>query len=196
MDLNMPILDGWSATTEIRKSKLNRCSTILALTASTLDDIKDQCMAVGFNEITLKPIRKKSLYSTLERIKVNPADLPTFDEQRLADNFPTKFDLTILKDIAQDFSSRYQHHTNNIRHGVRKKNIDQLKKSVNQLKAMVRKLHFPKCDYILQFLEEINLESQLIPAIDTWLLELEQELENANKILDNYIENADKSQIA
>ena len=196
MDLNMPILDGWSATEEIRKSQLNRCATIIALTASNLEDVKDSCMAAGFNDIALKPIRRKFLYSILETVKVNPATLPTIDENSLTENFPTKVDIILLKDLAQDFTSAYQHLTKKIHHGVKTKSIDQIKKSTHELKGVVRSFYLTKSDYLLQLLEGIDLESQLIPAVDTWLLELEQELENADNLLQQYIEKTDKDQVA
>ena len=58
MDCNMPVLDGFEATIEIRKlSELNQESVyISALTANSREQVKDECLNVGMNYVMTKPV--------------------------------------------------------------------------------------------------------------------------------------------
>ena len=57
MDCLMPEMDGYEATQIIRTgNKINSCSIpILALTASALQETKDQCLQAGMNDFLTKP---------------------------------------------------------------------------------------------------------------------------------------------
>lgn len=59
MDINMPIMDGLTATQAIRSS----CSEIpiLAHSAFVHDQFNDNCLSYGFNDFIEKPVRKKIL---------------------------------------------------------------------------------------------------------------------------------------
>ena len=64
MDLQMPIMDGYTAAEEIRK--LSSTIPILALTADTMNDVLEKVMKSGMNDMISKPfqpdeIRKKIL---------------------------------------------------------------------------------------------------------------------------------------
>lgn len=55
MDVSMPIIDGYEATSAIRKIK--GCKTpIIATTAYSENEIMKKCMDVGMNDFLLKPI--------------------------------------------------------------------------------------------------------------------------------------------
>jgi signal transduction histidine kinase/CheY-like chemotaxis protein len=59
MDCQMPGLDGFEATQSIRK--VNQTCPILALTANTVEDIQEQCLACGMNLVLFKPINLEQL---------------------------------------------------------------------------------------------------------------------------------------
>ncbi len=64
MDLQMPIMNGFDATTYIR-NKLNLQLPIIALTADVTSVDGDKCIAVGMNDYISKPIDEKLLYSKI-----------------------------------------------------------------------------------------------------------------------------------
>jgi CheY-like chemotaxis protein len=71
MDVQMPVMDGFVATKNIRdweKENGLQPTPIIALTAHAMKDIDIQARAVGCNICLSKPIRKKTLLSTLEKI--------------------------------------------------------------------------------------------------------------------------------
>jgi signal transduction histidine kinase/CheY-like chemotaxis protein len=69
MDCQMPIMDGYEVTAEIRK---NECSTskhvpIIAMTASAMEGDKERCIDAGMDDYLSKPVSQVSLYQTLKR---------------------------------------------------------------------------------------------------------------------------------
>ncbi len=67
MDLHMPIMDGFTATAEIRKQTRYAQLPVIAFSASLSDEDKQHCLAVGMNDYVDKPFNKIALLATLER---------------------------------------------------------------------------------------------------------------------------------
>lgn len=63
MDLQMPVMDGYEATKEIRK--FNTETPIIALTASALLDSKEVSKLIGMNDHVTKPFKPDELYTKL-----------------------------------------------------------------------------------------------------------------------------------
>ena len=66
MDLQMPVMNGFQATTYIRK-KLNLNIPIIAMTASALRNEKLKCFELGMNEYITKPFVPAELFKQLHR---------------------------------------------------------------------------------------------------------------------------------
>lgn len=67
MDVQMPVMNGYEATTEIRKLKSGSQTPIIALTAGTVVGEKEKCLEVGMNDYTSKPIVKEVLQEIILR---------------------------------------------------------------------------------------------------------------------------------
>lgn len=68
MDCNMPGLDGFQATQRIRMAESSNCRTpIVALTACTSQEEREQCLAAGMDDFLAKPIRPQTLKEMLAR---------------------------------------------------------------------------------------------------------------------------------
>jgi len=68
MDLQMPVMDGLTATREIRQLEAGRPMTpIVALTANAMSGQLERCLEAGMNAFLTKPLEIARLYETLER---------------------------------------------------------------------------------------------------------------------------------
>ena len=63
MDIQMPIMNGYEATTEIRKT--NSDTIIIAITAGIITGEKEKCLEAGMNDFIIKPVDKSLFETTL-----------------------------------------------------------------------------------------------------------------------------------
>jgi CheY-like chemotaxis protein len=66
MDIQMPIMNGYDATVEIRKLPNTKHIPIIALTAGTVKGEKEKCIEYGMNDYIPKPIDKELLKRIIE----------------------------------------------------------------------------------------------------------------------------------
>ncbi len=67
MDMQMPVMDGITATREIRKTHLAKHLPIIALTANALEEDREACLAAGMNDYLAKPIKPAALQQIIHK---------------------------------------------------------------------------------------------------------------------------------
>ncbi|MBF0140022.1 MAG: response regulator [Magnetococcales bacterium] len=73
MDLQMPVMDGFTASRTIRSDPQFADLPIIAMTANAMAGDREKCLLVGMNEHVSKPIHPPTLFETLRRfIKLRP----------------------------------------------------------------------------------------------------------------------------
>ena len=66
MDVQMPVLDGISATRRIR-SNFDRQPVIIAMTANAMAEDREECISAGMNDYISKPINMEELVNVLKK---------------------------------------------------------------------------------------------------------------------------------
>ena len=92
MDCQMPEMDGFEATRNIRQQgskALNPCIPIIAMTALTMQGDREKCIQAGMNDFIAKPVQQKELAEMLARwlaitIATSHSDLLIFFKQNYA----------------------------------------------------------------------------------------------------------------
>jgi two-component system sensor histidine kinase/response regulator len=65
MDMQMPLMDGVTATKEIRKDRRFDSLPLVAMTANAMQGDRDRCLAAGMNDHVAKPIEPDDLWKAL-----------------------------------------------------------------------------------------------------------------------------------
>jgi CheY-like chemotaxis protein len=68
MDVNMPVMDGYTATKKIRQSREPYSDVpIIALTADAMEEDRERCRKAGMNDFVSKPFRLKEIESIMKK---------------------------------------------------------------------------------------------------------------------------------
>jgi PAS domain S-box-containing protein len=65
MDMQMPVMDGITATKELRKTFDPKALTIVAMTANAMQQDKERCLEAGMQDFVTKPIEPEELWRAL-----------------------------------------------------------------------------------------------------------------------------------
>lgn len=68
MDLSLPVLDGWTATQQIRANLNIKQMPIISLTAHALIGDREKALAVGCNDYDTKPVDFTRLLEKIENL--------------------------------------------------------------------------------------------------------------------------------
>ncbi len=67
MDCQMPRMDGFAATVEIRARQDADAAPIIAMTASSMPEDRERCREAGMDDFVAKPVRPDDLDAVLRR---------------------------------------------------------------------------------------------------------------------------------
>ncbi len=93
MDLQMPVMDGYTAARAIRRNDACLNIPIIAMTANAMEGDREKCLAAGMNDHVAKPIDPKALYTTLAKwimpeVREVPEHLQTTDNSQYIGEVP------------------------------------------------------------------------------------------------------------
>jgi two-component system, sensor histidine kinase and response regulator len=114
MDCQMPVMDGYEATAELRRRERNGTHLpIIALTAHAFDGERERCQAAGMDDFLSKPVRADELAAALERFTGPVISLTTLEMLREAVGGDER-----LERILDVFISQAETHIETIAHAI------------------------------------------------------------------------------
>lgn len=72
MDIQMPVMDGYSATAALRQHGYKK--PIVAFTAHAFEDERERCLNIGFTDFLSKPIKKRALVECIAKYRKYKTD--------------------------------------------------------------------------------------------------------------------------
>jgi PAS domain S-box-containing protein len=179
MDVQMPVLDGYEATAEIRRREGHGPSVpIIAMTAGVMEGDREGALAVGMNDYISKPVDPEQLRAALARwarpadqhAAPAAADLSTdgnavIDEarwamlRRIAPDDPT-----LLPRLLESFWSESERRISDLRRGIESGDDDLARRSAHSMRGSAANLGFTE---VTRVATEIETGDELDPgAVD------------------------------
>jgi CheY-like chemotaxis protein len=72
MDCQMPLMDGYEATRQIRLGPSSADAPIVAMTAHAMTGDRERCLAAGMSDYVSKPLTRAQIGSVLARVLLHP----------------------------------------------------------------------------------------------------------------------------
>ncbi len=180
MDVQMPEMDGLTATAQIReKEKENGVHVpIIAMTAHAMKGDRERCLNAGMDDYVSKPISSTTLMDAIYRVVPVPRDAPEntpdpappepviHEDQRNALLEAFNGDVTFFKDVAGMFISDYPPMIDTVKQAIEDGDKELLSRTAHAIKGMARNFQADAAaDAALQ-LEQAAAEERFDTAAD------------------------------
>lgn len=142
MDIQMPVMDGFTASTHIRKNPAHKALPIIAMTANAMEGDRERCIDSGMNDHVAKPINPQALYEALAKwVEEKTREIPVYEHQNTTDlnDQAEPFELPHLAGI--DTDEGLSHMGGSIKTYIRvlKTFVDHQQHSVDELQQAIDK---------------------------------------------------------
>jgi CheY-like chemotaxis protein len=167
MDVQMPVMDGFEATTEIRAREKAHGGhlRIIAMTAHAMAGDRDRCLRAGMDGYVSKPLDPRLLCAVVEQEEVAPS-LPTFERDAALERLGG--DAQLLSEVIQLFLVDCPLRLAAIRSAVEARNADALCREAHGLKGAAGNLSAVSLFEAAEILEQLGREERFDAAEAAW----------------------------
>ena len=188
MDCQMPELDGYAATREIRATEESRGvhTPIVAMTANSMSGDRERCLAAGMDDYLSKPLDARAFEASLKRwapASNGTAPAPALDRaafERLRDDLGAS---ELLPRLLELFSTQTPAHLEALQLAVAGGDAARVCNLAHTLKGSAQTLAAPRLAALCQSLEEAGQEGSLANAL-ALLEEIEEAFAEARDALE------------
>ncbi|RZK38147.1 MAG: response regulator [Pedobacter sp.] len=186
MDIQMPQMDGYTATQQIREV-LKLDIPIIAMTAHAMAGEREKCLSRGMNEYISKPIMEEELFKLIANFGLDSLNQPTVTVAGNTSNF--KFiDLTYMrsisggnitfeKTVSQQFIDNIPNHLEQLLAAYQKNDFATVKMRAHDFKTSIAM--FGLLDSLEQDLDVLEMATEQHPSIELVLNNLTESLTSA-----------------
>jgi len=191
MDLQMPVLDGYETLKIIRESEKERGGhiPIIAFSAHAVQEEKNKCLELGFDEYLTKPIVTKDLYQKIYKLFGINIDLDNDQDNDIDQSLSTVGgDVNLLIELNTIFKKDYQEQLDSLKKAVEENDFEQIIKVAHRFKGALGNLGSLKGYEIakkIEFKGRDNDESEIKELIE----ELEFQIQKIINFIDSKAEN-------
>lgn len=173
MDIQMPNMDGIKATRLFRQMeagiKAKKATPVIALTAGSMPEQRQKCLAAGMNDFLAKPIEEASLGKMLSLYlhtkKQSAQQTGTVVTEHPSAN--THFDLTALRErtgveesvllvLAKNAANSLSNHLDTLSAALSSQNLEQVKRAAHTIKGVSLNMSFVQ---LAQMARQMELQS-------------------------------------
>ncbi|MCK9608568.1 MAG: response regulator [Methylomonas sp.] len=169
MDVQMPVMDGYETTRNLRKQADCAKLPVIAMTANVMNVDRDKCLKAGMDDFIGKPILPGTLYAVLTKwIKPKQSDeVHATDSLATSEDIPflygidsqlglqhTAGDKVVYRKILQKFAENHANSMTEISLALTAKNTPTARQFVHTLKGLAGSLGATSLQGHLQRLEE------------------------------------------
>jgi PAS domain S-box-containing protein len=172
MDVQMPEMDGFEATREIRKleAQMGGRIPIIAMTAYATEGDRERCLEAGMDSYVSKPISAAKLFKAIEALLPPAAEEtpdPAGDGQNscspeldgLVKSFENDHDL--FKELVDIFINDYPQMLDTLRDTLKSSDVNTLTRTAHSLKGMLRNFQAEAAADTAYALEQMGREGTL-----------------------------------
>jgi CheY-like chemotaxis protein/nitrogen-specific signal transduction histidine kinase len=149
MDIQMPEMDGYSATAHIR-SVMRSDIPIIAMTAHAMSGEKEKCLKAGMTDYLSKPINEDLLFEMIQKHAVSTqAASPVYEKEAVASvNQAKVIDLNVIdkysrgdvefrKELIREFINTVPAEINSLEAAIKQSNYQRIKAIAHDMKTTV-----------------------------------------------------------
>jgi len=201
MDVQMPEMDGLTATSAIREHQqgLSRRTPIMAMTAHAMQGDRERCLQAGMDDYISKPIRAQLLFDKIAQLAGAAAPAPStgdaasdttsaasvIDLQRALDAVGQ--DRQLLKEVFQVFLGEYPQQLVDMRQAIKEQDGATLRRVAHTLKGAVRMYGLESATACSLRLEQMGRDEDFAGAEGAFS-ELEAEMEEVAPVLQKFVD--------